>query len=219
MADDFGQNKLRGIAGDRKTNALRAADDRRVDADHLGRRGHQRPAGVAGIESGVGLNDVFDSPAAHRADRAAERRHHARRNGRLKAQRIADCDDQLAAAQCFGIAERGVAQIAHAVGAQQRQIGVGVDAEYACVGDNTLDVPQPDLLRRSNHVIVGQHKPVRGDNDPGAKPAALARVPHPRTGFNANNGGTDALGHADHSIGIGVEQRAIVGRGLFGRLR
>ena len=38
MADDFGQNKLRRIAGDCKTDALRAADDRRVDADHLGRR-------------------------------------------------------------------------------------------------------------------------------------------------------------------------------------
>src|SRR5258705_9248665 len=35
VADDFGQHELRGIAGDRKADALRTADDRGVDADHL----------------------------------------------------------------------------------------------------------------------------------------------------------------------------------------
>ena len=219
MADDFGQHELRGIAGDRKADALRAADDRGVDADHLGAGGHQRSAGVAGIERGIGLDDVFDGPAAHRADRAAERRHHAGGNGRLKAERIADRDHQLAAAQAFGIAERGVAQIPHAVGAQQRQICVGVDAEHACIGDNALDIPQPDLSGRTDHVAIGQHKPVRRDHDPGAETAAFARIPNLRPGFDADHRGPDAFGHADHGIGIGVKQGIIAGGGLFGRLQ
>ena len=48
--------------------------------------------GPVGIERGVGLNDVLDGPTTHRADRAPQRRHHARRDGRLKAQGIPDCD-------------------------------------------------------------------------------------------------------------------------------
>ena len=42
VADDFGQHELRGVARDRKADALRAADDRGVDADHLG--GSMTPA-------------------------------------------------------------------------------------------------------------------------------------------------------------------------------
>src|ERR1700748_514766 len=49
---------------------------------------------------------------------------------RPETERIADRDQELAAAQCLGVAEPGMAQIARAVGAEQRQIGVGVDAEH-----------------------------------------------------------------------------------------
>src|ERR1700709_2213512 len=35
VANDLRQHELRGIAGDRKTDALRAGNDRSVDADHL----------------------------------------------------------------------------------------------------------------------------------------------------------------------------------------
>ena len=37
VADDLRQHELRGVAGDRKADALRAVDDGGVDADHLGR--------------------------------------------------------------------------------------------------------------------------------------------------------------------------------------
>ena len=56
-----------GVAGDGKADALRAPDHRGVDADDLAARGHQRPAGIAGIERGVGLDHVLDQPAAARA--------------------------------------------------------------------------------------------------------------------------------------------------------
>ena len=37
-------------------------------------------------------------------------------------------------------------QVAHAIGAQQRQISIGIDAEHARIGDDALIVAQPDLL-------------------------------------------------------------------------
>ena len=37
-------------------------------------------------------------------------------------------------------------QVAGAIGAQQRQIRIGIGAEHMGVGDEALDVPQPDFL-------------------------------------------------------------------------
>src|ERR1700722_17796303 len=101
MADDLRQHELRGVAGDCKTDALRAADDRGVDPDHFGGGRHQRTAGITGIERRIGLDHVFDGPAVRRTDRAAERRDYAGRDGRFKSERVADRDYQLAAAQAF----------------------------------------------------------------------------------------------------------------------
>jgi hypothetical protein len=168
---------------------------------------------------GIGLDHVLDGAAADRADRAAQRRHHAGGDRRFEAERIADRDHELAAAQAFGIAERGVAQIARAVGAQQGQIGIGIDAEHAGVGDDALIVAQPDLLRRSHHMAVGEHQSIRRNDDTGANPAALARIRLFRAGLDPHHRRTDAFGDADHGIGIGVEQALIVRGGLFGFLR
>ena len=88
-----------------------------------------------------------------------------------------------------------------------------------CIGDKPLDVSQPDLFRRSDDMAVGQHEAVRRNDDAGAEPAALAGGTHFRAGFDANHGGPDALGHADHGVGIGVEQNLVVCRGGFGRWR
>ena len=137
----------------------------------------------------------------------------------FEAERIADRDHELAAAQCLGIAEPGMAQVARAVGAQQRQIGVGIDAEHMRVGVEALGVAQANLLGRADHMAVGQHQTVRRNDDAGAEPAALARVARFRPGLDPHHGGTDALGHADHGIGIGIEQDLVVIRGGFGRRR
>ncbi len=110
-------------------------------------------------------------------------------------------------------------QVARAVGAQQRQIGIGVDAEHACVGDDALGVAQPDFFRRSDDVAIGQHQPVRRNDDAGTHAAAFAQIAHFGAGFHAHHGGTNPFGHADHGIGIGVQQRLVVDGGLFGRSR
>ena len=46
-----------------KTNRLRLRDHRGIDADHAALGVDQRAAGVAGIERGVGLNDIVHEPA------------------------------------------------------------------------------------------------------------------------------------------------------------
>ena len=97
MAQDLADHEAHRVAGDRKADALRAADHRGVDADDSASRRHQRAAGIAGIERGVGLDHVLDRPAAARGERTAERRDDAGRDGGIEAERVADRHRDLAA--------------------------------------------------------------------------------------------------------------------------
>jgi hypothetical protein len=190
-----------------------------IDADHFGRGRHQRPARIARIERRVGLDDVLDDAAVDGADRAAKRRHHAGGDGRFEPQRISDRHHDLAAPQVLRIAERCEMQIPRRIGAQQSEVGVGIDAEHARVGDAAFAVADPDLLRRADHMIIGQHQPVRRDDDSGAEPAALPRIGQGGFGLDADHRRPDPFRHADHRIGVGVEQDLVVGRRRLGFLR
>jgi hypothetical protein len=56
---------------------------------------HERAARVAGIESGVGLDDIVDQTAILGSERSADGADDARRDRRLEAERIADRDSDL----------------------------------------------------------------------------------------------------------------------------
>ena len=60
MPGNLAGDEVGGIGGDGETDALRAGDDGGVDADDFARRGHQRAAGIAGVERRVGLHHVLD---------------------------------------------------------------------------------------------------------------------------------------------------------------
>ena len=131
--------KLRRVGGDRKADALRAHDHRGVDADDLAARGDQRAARIAGIERGVGLDDVVDQAARSRAQRAAERRHDAGRHRRFEAERIADGDHELAALEQLGVAERRRRQRQRASTRNERKIGIGIVADHARLEPPAVD--------------------------------------------------------------------------------
>ena len=57
---------------------------------------HERSAGIAGIERGVGLDDVVHQPSRSRPQRSAERADDAGGDRVLKAVRVADRDGDLA---------------------------------------------------------------------------------------------------------------------------
>ena len=102
---DLAGDEMGGVGGDREADALRAHDDRGVDADDLAGRGDQRPAGIAGVQRRVGLHDVLDHAAGARLQRAAERRDDACGHRRVEAEGIADGDGDLAAPEPRAVAE------------------------------------------------------------------------------------------------------------------
>ena len=130
--DDLAQHVIGGVAGDREADALRAHDHRGVDADHLAARGHQRPAGIAGVERGVGLDHVLDHAAGGGAQASARARRSRRRSRSTRSR--ADCRSRSRdgrGCKRLGIAERREREAAGGVGAQQREVGVGIDARAA----------------------------------------------------------------------------------------
>ncbi|MHC2946692.1 hypothetical protein ACVIJX_003840 [Bradyrhizobium diazoefficiens] len=159
----------------------------------------------------VWMTSSIVRPLTERIERPSAETH-ARGHGRFESERIADRDHELAAPQGLGVAERGIGQVAHAVGAQQRKIGVGIGAEHLGVADMAFHIPQPDLLGGADHMAVGEHEPIRRDHDARAEPGALAAVRHLGPGLDAHDGRADALGDVDHGIGIGVQQGPVIDR-------
>src|SRR5262249_18723004 len=109
-----GRDQLRGDLvdrrrGDREADAgvvARLALDLRVDADHAALRVKQRGAGVAVVDSRVGLDRVADRELRLAGDRPVERAHDAARDRLLEAERAADGDDAVADLQVARAAYR-----------------------------------------------------------------------------------------------------------------
>ena len=152
------------------------------------------------------------------AERPAERRDDAGGDRRFEAERVADRDDQLAAPQPLGIAERRRRQVARGVGADERQVGVGILADELRVGRAALRVGEADLMGAGDDMAVGEDQPVRREDDAGAD--AAARLPGILAArVDAHHGRADRVGDAGDGARIGVEERGVVVRGGRGRAR
>src|SRR6185437_12963921 len=101
LRDDLGD----ALRGDREADADRAArrrDDRRVDADHVAVHVEQRPARIAAIDRGIGLNEIVVGAGI---DVAVPRRNDAYRHRTAEAERVANRHHPVADAHLVGIAE------------------------------------------------------------------------------------------------------------------
>ena len=205
VARDLAGDEIGGVGGDREADALRAHDDRRVDADHLAGRGDQRAAGIAGIERRVGLHDVLDHAAGARLQRAAERGDDAGRHRRVEAERIADRDRDLAAPQLAAVAEPRGGQGDGFVDAQQREVGVGIVAEHARLIFAPLERRQRDGPRALHDMAVGQREAVGRDDHAGAGAAALAGA----ADVDPHDARADAVDDVGDDARIGVERRIV----------
>ncbi len=198
---------------DGEADALRRQNHRAVHADDFAARIDQRPAGIARVQRRVGLDDVVHQPAGIRAQRPAQRAHHARRHGVLKAVRIADGDGELADAQALRFAQFRRGQVRR-VNAQHRQVRVRVFAHQMRVRPAAVVQRHFNLARAVHHVAVRQHQSVRADDE--TRAAARARVsPRPRhalVDFDVHHRMADLVRGLHHRAGIGVQQVAILRR-------
>ena len=174
------------------------ADHGGGDADDLAGGIDQRAAGVAGVERGIGLDDRRDRPAVAGAQRAAEAADDAGGDGRLEAERVADCEHELADAE-VGAASEGRVVEAVAGKAEHGEVGGRVVADHnrrdlAAVGER-----RGQGVGAGDDVAVGERVAVGGEHDArttagGARAAARGDV-------------DDRGGGALHGVGDGAGER------------
>src|SRR5262249_26850122 len=194
--------------GDREADAgvvARLALDLRVDADHAALRVQQRAAGVAVVDSRVGLDRVADRELRLAGDRPVERAHDAARDRLLEAERAADGDDAVADLQ--------VARAAY--GEREELRGGRVDLDHGEVGGLVradqvgavgLAVPELDGDRRGaiDDVLVRDDVPVAVVDPAGAFGLGLAAAAAAERGLLAAAVGLDG-DLDDAAVGLAVD--------------
>ena len=95
--------RLGGVDRDREANALCAARDGAVDADHLAPLVDQRPAAVARVDGRVGLDEVLVVREAHVGPPCGT--DDARGHGVVEAEGVADGQDFLSHHQVVGVTQ------------------------------------------------------------------------------------------------------------------
>ncbi len=170
IANQLCRHEPRRVAGNREAQSLSRQNHRGIDADHFAAGGHQRPAGVAGIERRIGLNHVVHQPARARAQRSAERADDAGGHRVVKAIGIADGNRHLADADRPRIAERGPRQRRSGTGVRADDREIRVDVASDRIGTHRPAVRQhhPEVIAAFHHVTVGEHQTIGREHHAGS---------------------------------------------------
>src|ERR671930_577817 len=147
--------------------------DLRVDADHAPGLVEQRPARVAGVDRGVGLDDLVDREAVGRLDLAPDAGHDALGRRAVQAERVADGDGGVAHLDLARIGELqrlDAARLAARVDVHDREVARRVGAldlavEAAPVGAELDD----DAVGAAADVRIGHERAVAVDEEAGAR--------------------------------------------------
>src|SRR5579883_324938 len=94
-----------------EADALRAGNDRRVDAGDLALRRDGRTTRISRIERRIGLNHIFNQTAVFGPQGAPERRYDACRDARAKAKRIADRNRDFPPPQFFELPDSAAGSV------------------------------------------------------------------------------------------------------------
>ena len=149
------------------------------------------------------------------AQRTAERADDARSDRALKAERVADRDDQLADPQPARIAEpREGGRLA--LEPQHGKIRVGVVADQSRRESAPVGKGRLDLARAADHMAVGQNIRVGGKDDAGAGTVGAFVC---SGDLQVKDRGTDPVDRTDDGPRIGVEQSEVLGSGGIRRRR
>src|SRR6202040_175562 len=149
-------------------------DDRRVDADDFALEVEQRPARVAAVDRGVGLNAVVVGPGI---ELAVAPGHDAGGDAAAEAERIADRDHPFAQPYLLGVAELHRLERLVGLPAQQRDVGFLTPADQLGLELGAVVEDDVDLVGFRDHVIVGYHDSLRIDDEAGAERIDAARRP------------------------------------------
>lgn len=171
--------------GDCEAEALAPAHLPGVDAEHRTVFVHQRAAAVAGIDGGIGLQELLI------ADAACGRRKHAAGDRHGQSERVSDRQYREAGAGLPAVGQRQRRDTQAALGQQDGEVEPQVHRDDPCCDRVHRRKGVHDHLGQvADHVGVGDDEPV-GQRDPAGPPAAAGLHAHHR----ARQARLDLRGH------------------------
>jgi hypothetical protein len=179
VADETRGHEPRRVAGNGKAESLRRQNRCRVDADHLCARRDERPAGVARVESRVGLNDVVHQTTGSGPERSPDPADDAGGCRVVEPERVADGDRHLPHPHAAGIAQVCPRQRA-GIDAKDGEVRVRIVAHEITTRAPAIGQRDGQLVGLVNDVAVREDEPVGREDD--ARPATLLA-------FDAHDGG------------------------------
>ncbi len=207
---------------DREAEAVRHLDAQRVDPDDAPLGVHERPAGVAGVDRGVGLDPVVVEVLLLVGEVAARVRHDPERDRPLEAVGGAERHHELALLQGRGRPELGEGDLL-ALGEQElqeREVGRAVEPHERGVHGPAVVQHAVDLLRLLGDVVVRDHVAVGRDDHAAPEDLDAAGLPPGEVlldGADEDEGGEDAGLRVLDDL-LEVEARlAVRARGAAGR--
>jgi len=213
MREELHDDPLGGVDGGRERDRLRTGNDRGIHTDHLTRRVDQRAARVAGIQRGVGLDDIVDHAPGVGPQRPSERRDHPGRDRLREAERVPYGDGDLPDTQLAGFTQFDVRQRVGRADAQHREVAVRIVADEIGVEFRAVRERHADMRRAMHNVAIRQQITVGREDETrtGAAACAAAVFVARQTPFDGNKG--DRLLHpferADDGLGISVQKGVV----------
>ena len=148
----------RAVDGDGEPDSLSGREDRRADADHIAVGVDQRPARVAGVDRGVGLDEIVIA-AALGVDRPVQRRDHAGADALVQAERVADGDGRLTEHEIGGAPERRRGELLFALDLEHGEVAAGIGADHFGGEVGAVFETDLDAAPARDDVIVRQYEP------------------------------------------------------------
>ncbi len=180
----------------------------------------QRAAGIAGVQGGVGLNDILDQAARVRAQRPAQCADHARCYGRLKSIRIANGNRHLARPQLLRISQRDGLQ-SSGIDSNNGEIGGRIIANRVSRCAPSIRETDFDSGGIVHHVAVRENQAIGRKDEAGATAASFpwftrttaARGWRGLMDLHVYDRRTYQLHCGGHRMRIGVEQGGVTSFG------
>ena len=175
ILDDLLHDLLRQADRNGETDAERAAgpgENCAVDADQVAVAVHQCATGVAGIDGGIGLDEIFIGVDAQMA--APQRADDAHGDGLADAEGVADGQHDIAHLDFLRSPEGNGGKIGK-VDLDHGQIGFRIGADDLGRGGAAIGKGDFDLVRRFHDVMIGQDIALAADDDPRAQTGLALR--------------------------------------------
>ena len=174
----LGNDLVCHVGGDGKAYALAGGDDGGVDADDLTLHVDEGATGVAGVDGGIGLQEVVEGSGV---DATACGGQDACSDAVIEAEGVANGKDPFTDLQVVAVAEGEIGKLFLDVDLQEGEIRLLVRADEGCLDvglalGNLLVQGHADNVRAVHHVEVGHDVTVGGNEKARSERALPVRV-------------------------------------------